>query len=89
MWQMKGMGDNAHEQPVMNYTAEGLIRFLSAHETLGEERRLMGCRADRVVFLWTCTVSSKGASLNVHLTAPTLVLLSVSKLPPSQLTPVC
>lgn len=44
MWQMRGMEDNAHEQPVMNYTAEGLICFLSAHETLGEERRLMGCR---------------------------------------------
>lgn len=35
---------SAHEQPMMNYMAEGLISFLSAHGTLGDERRLMCCR---------------------------------------------
>lgn len=30
--------------PVMNDAAEGLISFLSAHETLGDELRLMGRR---------------------------------------------
>lgn len=43
-WRTEGAEDNAGELPVMNDTAEGLIRFLSAHETLGDERRLMGRR---------------------------------------------
>lgn len=46
------MGDNAHEQPVMNYMVEGLISFLSAHETLGDELRLMGCREPTWCYLF-------------------------------------
>lgn len=41
---------SVYEQPVMNYMAEGLISFLSAHGTLGDEQRLMGCRE----LTWCC-----------------------------------
>lgn len=73
--QGEGMEDSVYEQPVMNYMAEGLISFLSAHGTLGDEQRLMGCRE----LTWCCLfgrcilgqstvchrkMSSKGHTLN-------------------------
>lgn len=33
---------SVHKEPMMNYTVEGLISFLSAYRTLGDEQRLMG-----------------------------------------------
>lgn len=34
---------SVQEEPMMNYTVKGLISFLSAYGTLGDEWRLMGC----------------------------------------------
>lgn len=63
----------------MNYMAEGLISFLSAHGTLGDELRLMGCREltwclfGRCILGWSAAchrrMSSKGYPLNAHLSA--------------------
>lgn len=79
-WQREGIKESAHEQPVMNYMAEGLISFLSAHGTLGDELRFKGsreltwCRLFGWCILgWSAVchrkMSSKGYPLNMHLTA--------------------
>lgn len=65
-------------KPMMNYTVKGLISFLSAYGTLGDEWRLMGCSNLTWCCLfgwrilgwsaeWSRKMSSRGSHLNLDL----------------------
>lgn len=84
--QREGMEDSVHEQPMMNYMTEGLISFLSAHGTLGDELRLMGCREltwcclfGRCILGWSAVCHGKILNRSCPLDSLALVIWVISR----------